>query len=381
MVKKTGSQIFINFNRIGVITMKICIIFFVILISSQLESIRSQSQRNGDNVFGTVDSIVHFEAIPSDPVFDLLGLTGAKIDNPGTISKFFGDILSASDVKGNLVTGIGVSITPYQIIMGSKLRLTDYIRNPGIRFLSNIQISLGTAPSLKADSSLNWGMGVRFVFFNSGDKRLDTTSLRKIINQKEHELDTSALVNAIKNETDPIKIEELIKEWEKEKAKLTEAKNDVSPLSEKSKSINSPNWNAKSLTFDIGTIYRATNSSILSSKFTTLRAWLSGGIGAGSFQILGQFGILYQLSDSASANDSLYTTSSLMLRFGTPDFRLGIGAYALKLDKGSVALAGEIRLSSIGWITFSVERNVFKHESPSWSQSIGIKTTVGTFKF
>ncbi len=331
------------------------------------------------NDFGSIDSIVHFEAIPTDPVFDLLGLSGSQIEQPGTVSKFFGSILNASDVRGNLVTGFAMSIAPYQLFRGSRLKLRDYIENWGTRFASNIQLSVGTSPTKNADSSLNLGIGLRFVFWNSGDRRLDNKEIQKTIDQKKKILnDLSIKLMSAANEEEEAK---LLDEFEKGKSDLKRTEEEGKVLKEEQKSINSPRWNTKSLDLNIGVLYRASDSKLTESKLSKVRAWLNGGIGTSSVQLLAQLGVLYQLKEADSLKDSLFTTVSAMMRVGTPSFRFGLGVYTVKFQRGVVSFASEIRLSSIGWLTFSLDRNVEEHKQPYWTQSMGIKTTLGNINF
>ena len=121
----------------------------------------------------SVDSVATFQAIPSDPVFDLLGLPGNNIQQPGTISNFLLSIQPLVLQGGSLSPGVAIAFAPYQLCEGDRLQLNDYLGSWWTRLLTNTELSVGTARSKGSDSSQDWGVGLKIVMFNTGDGRLD----------------------------------------------------------------------------------------------------------------------------------------------------------------------------------------------------------------
>lgn len=318
----------------------------------------------------SLDSLGYFEAIPTDPVFELLDLKGASVNQPGTISSFLGSIMTAGDKTGRLVPAYALSVAPYQIIEGSSLTLKNYVESSWTRILSNIQVSFGTAPAMDADSSIDWGVGARIVIYNAGDGRLDTDHINKLVEQAKAifarnpipEVGEKFDPNARKKSFDA-----LMKEVESINTTIKKEKL-------------SPKWNTTSFDVNIGTVYRATDSKIQNSAFTKVRLWLNGGCGGGSVQFLGQVGGLYQ-PGVKGIKDSMFVTAGFMFRAGGENFRIGIGSNTINFDHGTIALMGELRMSKDAWVTVAVNRQFAVGTHPVWSNSIGIKTTTGVFTF
>jgi len=335
----------------------------------------------------SMDSLAKFVSIPDDEAFQLLGLPQDKVQQPGTISSFLASITSAIDAKGILSPGIGISIAPYQLLMGDKLQLSDYVTHWWTRALSNTQISLGTAPTREADSSQDWGVGLRFVFLNSGDGRLDTNYINQLISSAQE------VFNATPFPDNGSKIPKSFMELHEKAEKLiVKVNNAIKPNNSNSAIIgqitpfldaldsiayqmdtssdfkkNCPNsngalrqyvakyrqpstienllrlrkaresidsirngklsskWNSYSLDFNIGTIYKTKATNISQSAFKNLQAWISGGIGIfDHFQLLAQLGVFHEFS-LLGQGDSTFMSSGFMARGGTKDFRIGIG--------------------------------------------------------
>jgi hypothetical protein len=141
----------------------------------------SSSTLNAQISVQSVDSVTKFQAIPNDLAFQMLGLPGNNIQQPGTVSNFLASVQPAVNLKGNLSPGLAISFAPYQLLMGNKLQLHDYVADGWTRLLSNSQLSLGTAPTRNADTSQDWGIGARFVILNSGDGRLDSSYINLLV--------------------------------------------------------------------------------------------------------------------------------------------------------------------------------------------------------
>jgi hypothetical protein len=368
----------------------------------------------------SIDSVAVFEAIPSDLAFDLLNIPGNTIQQPGTMSKLLASIQPVVDSKGTLSPGIAVSFAPYQLIKGDQLQLKDYAADPWTRLASNVQLSLGTAPSMNADSSQDWGVGLKINIFNSGDGRLDTNHINQLVESSLeifHALplpsvdsETPLLLlnllrqgkklfinaqNAIldKNTTkadscldELVKISEDVESQGKSgeliakamRQLITKARN-ITALQETKQAIKENSgdqsaWNSSSLDLCAGTVYRAVQSKIKQSDINRWRIWLNGGVGFGSSQLIAQIGYFQQFKNS-NLNDSSYASVAIMYRYGSKDVRVGLGANGYNFDRGALNLITEIRLNKSAWLVISVNREFAKGEFPTWNPGITIKTT------
>ena len=368
----------------------------------------------------SIDSIGKFEAIPNDITFDLLGLSGNTIQQPGTISEILLSFQPIIDKGGSISPGFAVSFAPYQLLNSDQLQLKDYINDYGVRLLSNIQLSIGGAPSLNADSSQDWGIGARINFFNTGDGRLNKEHINQLVQFAERifgivplgnsptpeimKLRGKALngmvmannyivdydngekidINSLKKEIDTLysiadKLFKLDPNTYKYQPKASiDSMYKISEAIELKKAIKRNNdtsaWNTSTLSLNIGTVYRASKAIITKSQFDRFRIWLNGGLGIASFQLLGQVGWFHQYQDGVK-NDSDYVTSALMCRYGNKDFRFGVGGNGKNLKSGSVVVATEIRISSMGWIVASFNRDFEKGKKPTWNPGITFKIT------
>lgn len=416
------------------------ICFFVVILSLSLENSFGQSVLP----VSSIDSVAKFEAIPSDLAFDLLGISGNNIEQPGTLSSFLASITPAVDLQGHISPGIAVSFAPYQLLEGDKLQLKDYVDNPFIRILSNTHISLGTAPTKDADSSQEWGIGARIVLFNSGDGRLNTDYLDLLAREgieafQASPLDSKGLKDPSKDFADlHLKARKLFAQISPlihsgDSLNLKQIQSEISPyldsldtIADEMASLNngfdhhlqvdslhsyiarysnpmyiqgirkailaakikntirsnndSPDWNTTSLDLNIGTVYKAANGNVQQSAFSKYQAWISGGLGFGNSQILAQLGIYHQFAVSGQT-DSTFATTALMFRYGGKDLRLGVGANAMDFDHGTMNIVAELRLSSKAWIVASFNREFAKDMSPTWTPSITVKATGGAFGF
>ncbi|HTY38388.1 MAG TPA: hypothetical protein VMH23_14815 [Bacteroidota bacterium] len=374
----------------------------------------------------SVDSVTKFQAIPGDIAFDLLGLPGNNIQQPGTVSSFLASLQPEVTIHGELSPAIAISIAPYQMLMGDKLQLIDYIRDPWTRVLSNTQLSLGSAAGLNADSSRDWAIGVKMVFLNSGDGRVDKQKLElllgeglevlhllrppatlppdsvnealtearvrinvliaSIVSKKSQQTvaaNESALLSYLESKKGVDPVFRLAGEYLKEEIDSGHLERVIRSIAEYKKvedQINQsdlrPDWNATNLELDAGAVYRAFGSNVRQSAFSKFRIWLNGGFGGGASQFLGQIGFYRQFSLPGQM-DSTYLTYAIMYRYGNKDLRIGLGGNGMGGDKGAINLAAEIRLSSMGWIVASFNREFMKGFAPTWSPAIGLKTSSG----
>lgn len=373
----------------------------------------------------SVDRVANFQAIPNDPVFQLLGLPGQEVSQPGTIREFLASINSFSDINGNLKLCYAMSFTPIQLILGNKLLLRDYVDNFGTRLLSNISISLGSAPSLNEDSTTNWGLSLRIPFLNSGDGRLDPKNIDSLFGEIEL---IAALRDAIIVPDKQYIVEEYLKKSLQEYQNLcmdlqntskTSDKDSILKLielkqnsikvdvdidinvSDQNKSliksylveqkvksslksnIYSPSWNTNSLELLFGVVYNATQKKLFDSKYDKSQAWLNGSFKiCDSWQLVGQFGY-YNVIDI----DSSHIVGALMVRTGNENFRFGLGSnidWDNKAENNkhdvTIKMAFEYKVSSDIWFVASLNHFIKSYDKPQLIPNIGIKTSSGFFK-
>jgi hypothetical protein len=165
--------------------MRIVLCITILLGLPCLQSLTLAQEQSTYNPKVQSGDSVKFEAIPFDPVLDMLGYNNNQISQPGTIDKVLASASSAIDIRGRFQTGFAVSFAPYFILNAKNLYLRDYILNPATRILTNTQVSFGTAPSLNKDSSLNWGFGIKIPLCNTGDARIDTVKINYLVNLSE----------------------------------------------------------------------------------------------------------------------------------------------------------------------------------------------------
>ncbi|MEO5928536.1 MAG: hypothetical protein ABIR47_01270 [Candidatus Kapaibacterium sp.] len=369
-----------------------------------------------------VDSLARFEAIPNDLVFELLGLPGNSIQQPGTVSAILASLTSAVDFKGNLAPGAAITLAPYQLIMGDSLELKDYVGNSLVRILSNTQISLGTAPARDADSALDWGAGLRIVILNSGDGRVNKTYIDQLLNAGDTLLKRFPLPNVgstvspsqlsdntkalkmsidarnimLKDSVDSVDVNALASYLKRAdslgspisdslKAYLSTIKNNVqgrASLQAAKKSITqqklTPAWNSTSLEVNLGTVYRANSAQVGQSHFKAFRGWVNGGIGTGNSQFIGQIGVEMDKGEAGSG-DSTAVTSALMYRIGNQYARFGVGVNTENFNKGVISMLGEIRVTGKTWAVISFDGQVASGARPIWKPSLTLKLPAGQF--
>ena len=381
----------------------------------------------GLSSLASIDSVTRFEAIPSDLTFEMLELSGFHVQQPGTLSKLLVSLGTVVDRAGRLNPGVAVSFAPYQLIKSEGLQLNDYVSNFGTRLLANSQLSLGTASSRSADSTQDWGIGLRIVFLNTGDGRLDTNylnllfkhgqTLLNIVPEGSDSANASAkfrqlqrrareVVKELNNAIDPAMDARQLGEasrpylgaltsiadtmrtmgFNQEAESLLRNIGDapgVIQLSMAKMKIRSGErssaWNTTSLDLSIGTVYQSSSASVLKSDFRRVKAWLNGGFGFGDSQLLLQAGVLLDRSP-AGGKDSTSAIGAVMYRFGNAQFRSGFGASSERnFDKGSVNIVFEIMLNKNLWIVPSVSVEMEKGMSPLWVPGLSVKTSSGLF--
>lgn len=356
-------------------TVYIFLIIFILAINSILYSQPTEQQKKA-NSYLRIEDIIKFQAIPSDPVFDLLDLNETQIDKPGTIQKLLTSVKQTTGVNGKLITGIGLTFAPYQIFAGDSITLYKYINSNWERIKSNFQISFGTSPSKNADSSLNWGLGIRIQFLNSGDGRLDTNQYTKMGEIASKILDDEK--SKLPEEGETVTPEEM-RRRKLRFEELVKLQNDsaiygaVEELKKDAKG-DDPDWNATSLAVNLGVVLKSTDSKIQKSGLDKFRAWVNGGIGGSSwFQGLAQFGVFK--FDSVK---NWKFSGAIMTRFGSEHFRLGFGASStdFQTGKGVLGLAGEVQISNSTWIVFSINRELEKGVTSTWNPTAGIKANL-----
>jgi hypothetical protein len=379
----------------------------------------------------SIDSIAVFQAIPNDVAFQLLDLPGNGVEQPGTVSEFLASIQPVLDSRGMITPGIAVSLTPYQLLRGDELQLADYARDPIVRILSNLQFSLGSAASQNADSSQDWGIGMRITLLNTGDGRLDTNHIKRLVasaleifaatslpetgetvspqflklvrradelmvalrnsltpgpaepaDREAAELIADSL-DTIANELDTLKIgsgtgslqSNGIREFVGRYREINSYLNTRNALKEANATTS---WNTTTLDIEGGAVYRSTKSKLSQSAIGKYRFWVNGGIGLGASQLLAQVGLFHQLPNGPSI-DSTSLFLALMYRIGNEKFRFGIGGNGYGLERGALNIVAELRISRGAWIVVSLNREFSKGFSPTWNPAFALKTTGGAF--
>jgi hypothetical protein len=411
------------------------LVVFNIATAQQLSSVPS------------VDSVARFEAIPNSLAFQLLGLPSSKVAEPGTISKALASLSSFVDRSGHLATGLGVSLAPYQLWKGTDLQISEYVNSWWTRLLSNTQVSFGTAPSLNVDSSVDWAVGAQVVFLNSGDGRLDFDHIQSLVDRA-HEIFSvipipdlgtpgltanaralynratglavaisnadsvqlnpdSALVKSLGATIDSIAAvnPKLGMQLSKYLDKRIDAALSTAHLNEARDSIAStqpdPTWNAVSLDFNAGAVYRTSSIKIQDSKFSKAQFWLSSSWGSDlsktmGIQIIEQLGWYKQTALTRSRDsiagidtirvfdtlqaDSTGLSAALMMRVGSQDFRFGAGFNALgssgfAFNRGTMSFVSEIRVSNKIWIVASIGGDFADKQKPGWKPGLSVKGT------
>ncbi len=365
------------------------------------------------------DSVAVFEAIPNNLVFEMLALPGNAIQQPGTVSEALLSLTSIIGTDGSIHPGLGITIAPYQLAVGEDLELKDYIGNWWTRFMTNAQFSLGTAPSRNSDSAVDWGVGVRFVFFNSGDARTDQKTLDKLAERLGEVNDAAPDPIDLQNDSANtyattvflpsynefqqafangdskafeaaraallalIDSDEFLKwygkENQNERRAYIAAKTIATSQNQLKKQSLDPSWNAVSLDFNLGVVYSASESKIQKSDFQMFNAWLNGGIGFGPGQFLAQIG----MQKYTQQGDSIAVTAAAMLRFGNAKFRFGLGGNGIYTGEQhqelTASLVSEYMVSQSAWVVFSINAVTQKGARPEYIPQFGIKTNGGFF--
>lgn len=109
--------------------------------------------------------------VPDSPAFDVLGIKPEKTINPSSARSLGLSLLSGADPQGNIQTGLALDTAPYQF---SNVTLEEYRNNDIKKFLSRLQLSIGTAKgSSDDDKSVRAAVGLRFTLIDAGDPRMD----------------------------------------------------------------------------------------------------------------------------------------------------------------------------------------------------------------
>jgi len=304
----------------------------------------------------------------------MMGVGPSQISQPGTPSALLTSLIPISDLKGKLKPAFAVSFAPYQLFSDNSLTLTEYAKNWIDRFFVNSQISFGTAPSKQIDSSLDFGVGIRLVFINTGDGRLNTQHIDDLVKKAQDILDKNPLPNPGDSDAP---------------AKLTANDNAVAELvrlqnvavAAKKAGAEHERWNSTFLEFDFGTVLRASESLISKSAHDRTQLWLNGGSGIGIFQFQGQVGALFRNPNKSFYPDSASAfMGALQLRAGNPNFRIGAGIKLVGSDSWTFAGSVEARAADNAWLLFTLSRQFASGILPApWGPSFSIRTTMGKY--
>ena len=407
-------KMFTRGNR-AILAMLATVALHSLMIAQNLSSIPS------------IDSVARFEAIPSDLTFEMLQLPGFKAEQPGTMSRLLVSLGSLVDRTGKINPGVAVSFAPYQLIQGKDLQLKDYVGNFWTRLLSNSQLSLGTSPGQGVDSTQDWGIGLRVVFINTGDGRLDTNYLNLLFRhgvtllglmpdgsdkanasdsfrrlRRSAEKVVEGLNNAVETTMKKAQVDETARPYLDQLSTIADSIREIGfgdeadtlkqrvgdaaariQISMAKLKIQADGrssvWNTTSLDLSIGTVYQSSSGSVAKSDFRRVNLWLNGGFGLGSSQLLMQIGGSLDRSLDGR-KDSAYAIGGLMYRFGNPQFRAGLGFNAERnIDKGSMNMVFEISVNRNLWIVPSLSMEAEKGKRTVWIPGLSFKTTGALF--
>jgi hypothetical protein len=342
----------------------------------------------------SVDSLARFQAIPDNLALQLIGLPGTSIQQPGTLPNVLASIANSVDRQGHLTPGLGVSIAPYRLIYGDTLQLRTYVDSWWEQVLTNSQLSFGTAAATDIDSALDWAVGAKIVLWNSGDERQNKVYINNLVERATELFDQARIpkVGSTFSESD-------------RQANTTRLKASLTSLQTGRAALDSARqtayrWNGTFLELDAGFVYRAINQYVQASALSRWQAWMNGGWGTGSLHMMLQVGVNSQNlitrdvptmtlhTDTTTGRvdtmrgsvletiqrDSLSLLGALMIRYGNPNLRIGIGISRLANTQNEVNLLSEIRLGNNSWIVASVNGEIGDHK-PTWKPNLTLKAT------
>jgi hypothetical protein len=110
---------------------------------------------------------------PESPASGIIGANTSNIVRPGTVPAYGAALLNGFDINGNFKTGLGVAVSPYQIL--GTTTFDQYQNDAFERILARTEFSLATAKgATDQDKSVQIGFGLRTVMFDAGDLALDS---------------------------------------------------------------------------------------------------------------------------------------------------------------------------------------------------------------
>ncbi len=133
-------------------------------------------------------------AVPESPAFVVLGATPQTVSRPSSPQQLATSLLNGVDQNGNFQTGVALDTQPYLLLYGHRVSYRAYADNPVTRFLSRLQLSLGTTKGAnEADKSAKLAVGFRFTVFDKGDQYLNERLARCIADAQAEALQSAGV--------------------------------------------------------------------------------------------------------------------------------------------------------------------------------------------
>jgi hypothetical protein len=112
-------------------------------------------------------------AAPTIPAATFVGATPSSITRPVTPKDFATTLVNGFDSGGRVVQGLAVAVTPWFLIPGTRIGLTEYQTHWPQYFLSRAQISIATARVSTDTAETDVALGVHFTVFDKSDPMRD----------------------------------------------------------------------------------------------------------------------------------------------------------------------------------------------------------------
>ena len=112
--------------------------------------------------------------VPESPAFSLIGIAPEKITRPATPRDLAIAVANGVDEQGKAKSGLAIEFSPYELLYGQRVTLSDYAERQSVRRLMGTVVSLGVAKGTEAtDKSMRMGVGLNISLFDFGDPRVD----------------------------------------------------------------------------------------------------------------------------------------------------------------------------------------------------------------
>ena len=219
-------------------------------------------------------------SVPKAPAFTALGITPESVVRPTSPKAFATSLLSGSDPRGNIQTGLAVETAPYLLYAGNNITLRDYIANYPIRLASRTQLSVATAKGTNdEDEATRIALGFLITPFDLGDPRTDKKLLEcfkediGLIHEKAvaFQNEIAPLVATVPPSPEwPTKLASKVAELE------AEARGKAEACREKARERN---WNASAWTIGVAPTWTSRDGNTSNLNWSGVSLWTSLGYG------------------------------------------------------------------------------------------------------